>query len=72
MVEFLFNWNDCFGGANVGASSAVRALFRVDDVNGVALADGFLGTFSQASITSNTFVGNLVSHEPLLLITTLI
>ena len=58
----LFAGDDSFAGANRCASTAVDAGIGIDVID-FAFRDSFNGTFGKTSATSNTFVGDYVSHS---------
>ena len=50
------------GRADVGASAAVTAGIGIDDILGIALADGTSRTLGLAGTTHNTLIANDISH----------
>ena len=55
--------DDSFNGALIGASTAVGADIRIDDVSSVALGNSLNGALIGAGAALDTSVSNLVSHD---------
>jgi hypothetical protein len=59
-------WFDGLDRAYFDACAAVRALIRIDGVNGIAFADGLNRTFRNAGTAGDTFFIDFMSHASLL------
>jgi hypothetical protein len=52
--------------ANIGATPAVDAFFRIDLIDACSLADRLNGAFGSASAAADAFVRNLICHDAFL------
>ena len=57
----LFAGDDCFGGANLSASTTFDAGIGIDVID-FALGDSLNGAVGQAGAAGDTLVGDYVSH----------